>query len=210
MRSAYSNIEYDNNTGGLQTLGSGDYAVNWVFRGVSDSDPALYVVLGTASYTTLQNARAAQLPASLPTVISKQATLVGRIIVFRNASTASQIDSAFALTFAMSGTIAHNDTVSRDAAGAHPHSAVSMATRTVTGSATITIADYYVRYAGTGGHTLTIPAASVVGAGFTPQLFFRNIGTAAVSITDGISTVSLLPGQKALFMSDGVSTWDVN
>lgn len=209
-RSAYSNTEYDNNTGGLQTVGNNDFAVNWVYRGVSATDPAIYVVLGTASYTTLVAAAAAQPPASLPTVVSRQAKLVGRVIVQKSALTASQVDSAFAITFAPTGTIAHNDTTARDATGAHPHSAISMATRTVSGNATITLADYYVRYAGTGGHTLTIPAANIVGAGFTPQFFFRNVSNAAVSITDGVTTVSLLPGQKALFMSDGVSTWDVN
>lgn len=210
IRSAYSNLEYDDNTGGLHTLGTGDYAVNWVYRGAGATDPTIYVVLGTSSYTTELKAEAAQPPASLPLVISKQALLVGRIIVKKSDSVATLIDSAFAITFAPSGTVSHGDTTNRDAIASHPHSAISMATRTVSVSSVITIADYYVRYSGTGGHTLTIPAANIVGAGFTPQFFFRNIGTAAVLITDGVSTVSLLPGQKALFMSDGVSTWDVN
>lgn len=209
-RSPYSNTEYDDNTGGLHTVNNNDFVVNWVYRGVSPTDPVLYVVLGVESYANLTAAAASQPPASLPTVVSRQAILVGRIIVLKSAATASQIDSAFAITFASAGTIAHNDTTGRDVANAHPHSAISMATRTVTGNSTITLADYYVRYAGAGGHTLTIPAANIVGAGFTPQFFFRNISTAAVSITDGVTTVSLLPGQKALFMSDGVSTWDVN
>lgn len=210
VRSAYSNLEYDDGTGGLKTLGGGDFAVNWVYRAAGASDPTIYVVLGTSSFTTELKATASQPPSSLPPIISKQALLIGRIIVKKSASVATLIDSAFAITFAPSGTISHGDTTNRDAIASHPHSAISMASRTISVSSVITIADYYVRFNGGPGQTLTIPAANIVGAGFTPQFFFRNISTAAVSITDGVTTVSLLPGQKALFMSDGVSTWDVN
>lgn len=206
---AYNNTQWDDGTT-LQTTGNGNFVVNWVYRSVAPADPGLYVVLGTANYTNLTVAGASQPPASLPGIISKMAVLVGRIIVQKNAVTAAQIDSAFAITFAGTGTISHGDTINRDALGSHPHYAIAMATRTVTGNDTITTADYYIRYAGAGGHTLTIPAANVAGAGFTPQFFFRNISGASVNITDGVSTVTLLPGQKALFMSDGVSSWDVN
>lgn len=106
VRTQYSNSEYDNGTG-LQTVGDNHYSVSWVYRSVSDS--GLFVVLGTAPYTLAQ-AQAAQPPASLPAVISKQGIFVGRIIVMKSSETATQIDSAFAMAFSSSGITNHNDT----------------------------------------------------------------------------------------------------
>jgi hypothetical protein len=122
-RNSYSNTEYDNNTGGLQTLSAGKYAVNWVYRDVNSSSTDTFVVLGTDDYS-LNQAQAAQPPASLPAVISKQCVLTGRIIVASGASTATQIDSAFAVAFSPSGIIVHNDVTGRDAAAQHPASSV--------------------------------------------------------------------------------------
>jgi len=106
FRTQYSNTEYDDGTG-LHTVGNNRYGVNWVYRSVSGSD--LFVVLGTSNYTLIQ-AQASQPPSSLPTLISKQGILVGRIIIKRSATVATQIDSAFSVIFSGSGIISHNDT----------------------------------------------------------------------------------------------------
>jgi hypothetical protein len=123
-RNSYSNNEYDDNTGGLKTVSGGKYAVNWVYRLVDTTTSHTFVVLGTADYN-LNSAQAAQPPASIPSVISKQCALVGRIIVSSGASTATQIDSAFAVTFSSSGVIVHNDIASRDAAAQHPATSIT-------------------------------------------------------------------------------------
>jgi hypothetical protein len=106
FRTQYSNTEYDDGTG-LHTVGNNHYGVNWVYRAVSESD--LFVVLGTSNYTLIQ-AQASQPPSSLPTLISKQGILVGRIIIKRSDTVATQIDSAFSVIFSGSGIISHNDT----------------------------------------------------------------------------------------------------
>ncbi len=120
----YNNTQYDDNTGGLKTLGNNKYAVNWVYRDVADASLGMFMVLGLGDYSLIE-AQASQPPASLPTVVSKQSILVGRIIVEKNAPTAVQIDSSFATKFAAAGTVTHNDTTLRDAADAHPASSIT-------------------------------------------------------------------------------------
>jgi hypothetical protein len=96
----YNNTQYSDGTN-TQTLSNNRYAVNWIYRGV-ESQKHIYMVLGNGDYT-LSEAQASQPPASLPTAISSHATLVGRIIVVKNAATATQINSAFEYVFSASG-----------------------------------------------------------------------------------------------------------
>lgn len=101
----YNNTQYDNGID-LVTLLANRYAVNWVYRGIEDETHA-YVVLGAGDYTLAQ-AQASQPPA-VPALISSHAILVGRIIVQKSATTATQIDSAFSIVFSPSGVQEHND-----------------------------------------------------------------------------------------------------
>lgn len=91
----YNNTQYDNGTD-LVTLGSGRYAVNFIYRGVETTDTDVYYVLGSGDYT-IAEARNAQPPtkANLPIIISSHAMLIGRIIVQKSVNTALQIDNAF-------------------------------------------------------------------------------------------------------------------
>jgi hypothetical protein len=120
--SAYNNSQYDNNSGALQTLTGNTYAVNWVYRSVSDA--STYIVLGTDSYNK-QEYPSAQPPLSLPLIISKQSILVGRIIVLNGASTATQIDSAFDVVFNATGNLVHGDLAGRDVADQHPATSIT-------------------------------------------------------------------------------------
>jgi len=122
-RSVYSNTEYDDNTGGLKTVGPSKYSVSWVYRSVAD-DIDTFVLLGDHDYK-LSEAQASQPPASIPTVIAKQSILIGRIIVLSGATTATQIDTAFATVLSSSGVIAHSDTTGRDVTGQHPAAAIA-------------------------------------------------------------------------------------
>lgn len=108
LSASYNNTQYDNGTN-LATVSVGRFAVNWVYRSVSETSLDIFVVLGTGNYK-LTEAQVSQPPASLPTVISKQCILLGRIIVEAGSSTAYQIDSAFSVTFTPFGTVRHNDT----------------------------------------------------------------------------------------------------
>lgn len=106
LQASYNNTQY-NNAGNLASLGSNKYAVNWIFRSILDSNLTLFVVLGNGDYTLAQ-AQASTIP-TIPTVISKSSILVGRIIVKKGDSVATQIDSAFTKSFSASGIGNHND-----------------------------------------------------------------------------------------------------
>jgi hypothetical protein len=101
----YDNTRYDDGTN-TQTLSNGRYAVNWVYRGV-ESQNHTYIVLGNGNYSLTQ-AQASQ-PDGLPDIISSHAILVGRIIVQKNASTATQIDQVASIAFTGSAVYNHND-----------------------------------------------------------------------------------------------------
>jgi hypothetical protein len=118
----YNNLQYDDGTD-LQTLGTGRYAVCWIYRGV-EVDNHCYLVLGTANYTLAQ-AQDAKIPA-IPDIISKHAVLVGKIVVQKSAAVATEIDSAFESNFSVAEIVNHNDISNRDEASCHPATAVSV------------------------------------------------------------------------------------
>ena len=101
----YNNTQYDNGTN-LVSLAPNKYAVNYVYRGVEDYKHC-YITLGTAVYGTPTEAALAQ-PQPPPPIITSHAVLIGRIIVETSASTATQIDSAFATTMISATSNVHN------------------------------------------------------------------------------------------------------
>lgn len=104
--STYNNTQYDNGTN-LVTVGGGKYVVNWVYRYVDGAGlPKLAYVLGSDGYSLAQ--AQASSPPTPPPVLTQMAILVGRIIVVKNAVTATQIDSAFTQVFAGSTVTNHN------------------------------------------------------------------------------------------------------
>lgn len=100
----YNNTQY-NTTAGLQTLNNNEYGVNWVYRSIgTDNDMA--IVLGSSSYT-LGAAQTSAKPTNLPTFL-RHMELVGRIIVQKNAATATQIDNVSSSQFTAAGVTDHN------------------------------------------------------------------------------------------------------
>jgi hypothetical protein len=79
--------------------------VNWIYRSLVEDE--IDIVLGTGDYTLAQ-AEASSLPA-IPEYLAAFYVLCGRIIVQRNASTASAIESVVSTTFNQGAVSSHND-----------------------------------------------------------------------------------------------------
>jgi hypothetical protein len=101
----YNNTQYQGATD-LVALTTNNYGVNWVFVDV-DGDAGY--VLGDDSYATLSEANAAQPPGDLPPEFLPNGFLVGKIVVLKNATVATQIDSAFTHTFVGTRSTSHNN-----------------------------------------------------------------------------------------------------
>ena len=101
----YNNTQYDNGTG-LVTLSNNKYAVNWIYRSVEETG-ALYMLLGNGDYSLIEAQASAEPPK--PAEIATQGILVGRIIVQKNAATATEIDRVSSATFGTASVINHND-----------------------------------------------------------------------------------------------------
>lgn len=107
--SDYNNTQYNDTTTGLTSLTGNRFNVNWIYRFIDgDSLAKIAVVLSTSEYNTLAEAAVSTVPLS-PTILQRQAILVGRIIVQQNNSTASQIDSSFSSSFIGAAVSEHNN-----------------------------------------------------------------------------------------------------
>jgi len=131
----YQNLYYDDNTGGLTALNPNDFVVNFIYRGI-EVETESYIVAGTTRYVSLTAAQGSLPPASLPPIITSHAVLVGRIIVEKGVDTATQIDNAFDVAFALSPSVDHNSlgNLSWTASG-HTDGAYSLAGFDGTGNA---------------------------------------------------------------------------
>jgi hypothetical protein len=141
--STYNNTQYDNGTNLVTLSGAGtQYAVNWVYRYLNgDSLPKLAYVLGSGNFSLAQ-AQASTTPTP-PPILSSMAILVGRIIVAENASTATQIDSAFTSVFAGSAVTDHNNLAGIQGGVATEHYHLSATEHTIaTQAATSSVSGY--------------------------------------------------------------------
>lgn len=100
-----SNTFYDDNSGVLATLANNRFGVHWVYM---DHDGDLHVVYGQGSYTSVE-ATEAQPPAVTPDIVGEFSTLVGKIIILKNAAVFTTIESAFAFPFQGATALNHND-----------------------------------------------------------------------------------------------------
>ena len=143
----YNNTDYWNGTT-TASLTNNRYAVNWVYRGV-ESQKHLYVVLGEGDYTLTQ-AQASQPPANLPPQITSHALLVGRIIVLKSASTATQIDSSFNVVFSGSGASDHNSLTGLQGGTTGEYYHLTAAEDTAVASLSGTTTNYVLKRSATG------------------------------------------------------------
>ena len=117
------NLYYDDGTG-LVALSTGQWVINYIYRGVEDQDH-MYTVLSTA-YSSLEEAKASGVIGTLPGLISSHAVLIGRVIVQQSQLVDPvNIESAFLATFAAATPVTtHNDLtgIMGDIAGYHLNS----------------------------------------------------------------------------------------
>jgi len=102
-----NNTQYDDGSGTLATLVTNRYGVHWVFIGV---DGDVYVVYGLDSYL-LADATDATVPASLPPHFEDHAFIVGKIVVLKNSSSFTTIESAFEISFTGTTATDHGDLI---------------------------------------------------------------------------------------------------
>lgn len=100
----YNNSQYDNGTS-LASLTSNRYAVNWVYRSLTENE--IDIVLGIGDYTLAQ-AEASSLP-PVPDVLAAFYVLCGRIIVKQGSSTATAIESVTTNVFNQGAVSNHED-----------------------------------------------------------------------------------------------------
>jgi len=108
-QSQIDNTHYDDGSGTLATLSNSlgwrdYYGVHWVYM---DIDGHMFVVYGQGDYL-LGQAEDAQPPASIPDLLSDIGGLVGKIIIKKNDSSFTSIQSAFDITFVPLAAAEHN------------------------------------------------------------------------------------------------------
>lgn len=229
----YNNTQYDDGTD-LVTLTNGRYAVNWIYRSVAEVG-SIYVLLGNGDYNLLDAQSSAE-PVR-PVEIATQAILVGRIIVQKDASTATQINKVVDTTFGVSSIVNHDDLsgILGGDAGEHYHLTSSeytgsgtgtfirqvtpivlYSTRTVTTNTSITGNDYTIR-ADTSSNTLsiTLPDATLMqGRVFVVKKVSGDtrkvtINTTSSQTIDGSLSADIeLPWQSLMLQSNGTN-WDI-
>jgi hypothetical protein len=105
-----NNAQY-NAVAGLQTLDTGKFTINYIYRGIEDQDH-LYTVMGTQEYDTAELAQADNSLPATPNLISSHAMFIGRVIVGKNLTTGFVIESAFKTIFAASTAVTDHGSLS--------------------------------------------------------------------------------------------------
>jgi hypothetical protein len=100
----WSNLYFDNDTGGTTTLTPNRYASQYFYI---DADDELVHLYGQAQHVTLAGALDEAPPASVPPRLESHSLLIGRIVFQRDDTVPLQIDSAFDTAFAASNVTDH-------------------------------------------------------------------------------------------------------
>jgi len=161
------NLYYDDGDGSLAELATNNYGIHWVYQLV---DGSIHIQYGQASYT-LANARLALAPVSQPPPVVGVGILIGRIIIFKNATTIYEVASAFTTTFSGAAATNHNDLTGIQGGASNEYYHLSIADYAVRNipvvevtSATQAMA-IRTRYVANYGSQLvfTLPASAVIG-----------------------------------------------
>jgi hypothetical protein len=101
-----NNTQYNNTATGLATIDNNRYGVHWVYAA---HDGSYHVVYGIVGNYTLTQAQQAQPPAILPLIVSSYGTLCAKIIILKDATSFTEIQSAFSTAFVPATVTLHND-----------------------------------------------------------------------------------------------------
>lgn len=227
----YNNTQYDNGTN-LVTLTNNKYAVNWIYRSVQTVG-ALYMILGNGDYSLIEAQASAEPPK--PIEISTQAVLVGRIIVLKGASTATQIDRVIDRTFGASSTVSHNDLSDiqggsaseryhlslvqhsmLSASGSFSGKGLALTTRSVTAGTSLSVDDYTLRCNCTSGQIVaTLPASNTVqGSVFVIKKIDSTANAVMIDpnsteTIDGSTSASISVYNQSLTIQSNGTSWDI-
>lgn len=101
-----NNTQY-NVSGTLTDLGNNDYRTDYVYL-LPNNPSKLYVIMGTASYTSLTLAQAAPIPSSLPTELQVLGIEAGRLFIQKNNASINSVQSSFSNDFVGASVPEHN------------------------------------------------------------------------------------------------------
>jgi hypothetical protein len=101
------NNQFFNDGTNVVSATTGNYIVNWYYRG-QEVNSHLYEVYGSSQYDSILEAQLETEPA-IPELIQSHAFLVGRIIVEVGTTTGYTIESSFTKVFAPTSIASHND-----------------------------------------------------------------------------------------------------
>jgi hypothetical protein len=177
-----NNTQYDA-AGTLTALAGNRFRTDWWYVALCGGAPYLFQIMGDAVYTTLANAQAAPVPASLPPQVDGVAVLIGQSVVQGNASTITiQSAGGSAFSGAASGAI-HSTFGANDHTQYELQDAPVTALGTLATSATIAlVAQSRVYTATTAGNT-TIAFSGVPSAGVERSIQLRLIVTGTDTVT---------------------------
>ena len=97
-----NNTQYDDGSD-LATLTANRYGVHWVYL---HEEGDLHIVYGRGDYKLSQSV-GSTVPAGLPDIITEMGTLIGRIIIQKNAASFAEVATAFETTFGSTGVADH-------------------------------------------------------------------------------------------------------
>jgi len=133
------NAQYNNTASGLSSLSINQYGIHWVYVG---ADGCVHIVYGNDSFT-LAEAEAAQPPSLLPSIVTEFTFLSAKIIVKRNDTNFTEVQSAFDISFSSGTSALHNELGGLDGGAADEYYHLTDSQHTVaTQAATTSLAGY--------------------------------------------------------------------
>ena len=102
----WSNSQYDDNSGTLQSISVNDYVTHWVYL---ELDGGVVVLYSQGQYNTEAEAIEATPPASVPLRVQSHGRLIGKIIQGQGDTNATDVQSVYAVTFGASAATNHNE-----------------------------------------------------------------------------------------------------
>lgn len=103
-----NNNQYDDGSGTLATLSNNRYRTDYIYL-ILGTPSKLVALLGTNNSNSLAAALDVTTPNNLPSPVQGNGVLIGRVIIQKNASNLSVIESAFIETFEAVGVTQHNN-----------------------------------------------------------------------------------------------------